>query len=116
LSPHDPSIGIFQWFIGRANFFAGRYEEAIPWLRKSVETRPNIWYNRLYLVSAYAHFGMPQAASHALDDFNRRFPSPVYTVAVVKAREDATPNDDPTVVAARKKFHDGLLSAGMAER
>jgi TolB-like protein len=116
LSPHDPSIGIFQWFIGRANFFAGRYEKAIPWLRKSVETRPNIWYNRLYLVSAYAHLGMPQAASHALDDFNRRFPSPVYTVAVVKAREDATPNDDPTVVAAREKFHEGLLSAGMAER
>lgn len=115
LSPHDPSIGIFQWFIGRANFFAGHYEEAIPWLRRSVETRPNIWYNRLYLVSAYARSGMSQAAVHALDDFNRRFPSPVYTLAVVKEREDATPNDEPTVVAAREKFHEGLLWAGMAE-
>lgn len=115
LSPHDPSIGIFQWFIGRANFFAGRYAEAISWLRKSVETRPNVWFNRLYLVSAYARSDMPQAAAHALNDFNRCFPSPVYTVAVVKAREDATPNDDPTVVAAREKFHEGLLWAGMTE-
>ncbi len=116
LSPHDPSIGIFQWFIGRANFFAGRYEEAVFWLRKSVQTRPNIWYNRLYLVSAYAHAGMPQAAADALDDFNRHFPSPVYTMAVVKAREAATPNDHPTVVAAREIFHEGLLRTGMAER
>jgi hypothetical protein len=34
--------------------------------------------------------------------FNRRFPSPTYTVAVVKAREDAIPNDEPTVIVARQ--------------
>ncbi len=116
LSPHDPSIGIFLWCIGRAHFFTGRYEEAILWLRKSVETRPNVWYNRLYLVSAYALSNLPQAASHALNEYNRRFPTPVCTVAVVVARERAQPNDDPAVVAARNKFHEGLLRAGMTER
>jgi adenylate cyclase len=116
LSPHDPAIGIFQWFIGRANFFAGHYDQAIPWLRKSVETRPNIWYNRLYLVSAYARSGMLHSAAHALDEFNRLFPVPVHTVAAVVARETAEPNDNPMVVAARDKFHEGLLWAGMAER
>lgn len=116
LSPHDPSIGVFQWFIGRANFFAGRYDQAIPWLGKSVETRPYVWYNRLYLVSAYARSDMPQAAARALNEFNRRFPTPVCTVALVVAREGAEPNDDPVVVAARDKFHEGLLWAGMAER
>jgi adenylate cyclase len=116
LSPHDPSIGVFQWFIGRANFFAARYEEAIPWLRKSVETRPNVWYNRLYLVSAYALSDMLQAAAAALDEFHRRFPTPFCTLAVVAALESATPNDDPTVVAARDKFHTGLVQAGMAQR
>jgi hypothetical protein len=39
--------------------------------------------------------------------FNRRFPSPTYTVAVVKAREDAIPNDEPTVIVAREKFYRG---------
>ena len=115
LSPHDPAIGVFQWFIGRANFFAGCYEQAIPWLRKSVETRPNVWYNRLYLVSAYARCDMKQAAMRALDEFNRRFPTPVCTAAVVVEREGAEPNDEPVVVAAREKFHEGLLWAGMAE-
>jgi hypothetical protein len=58
---------------------------------------------------------MPQAAAGALDEFNRCFPSPVCTLAVVRAWENATPNDHPTVVAARKKFHEGLLRTGLAE-
>jgi hypothetical protein len=32
---------------------------------------------------------------------------------VVEAREGAEPNNDPVVVAARGKFHDGLLRAGI---
>jgi tetratricopeptide (TPR) repeat protein len=116
LSPHDPSIGMFHWIIGRAHFFTGEYHQAIPWLRKSVETRPNLWFNRLYLVSACALVDMPEQATRALSEFNRRFPTPVYTVAVVETQESAEPNDDPIVVAARGKFHEGLILAGMAER
>ncbi len=116
LSPNDPAIGVFQWFIGRANFFAERYDQAIDWLRKSVGTRPNVWYNRLYLVSAYARSDMRQAATRELIEFNRRFPMPNCTLADVIKRERTEPNDDPTVVAARNRFHEGLLWAGMAER
>jgi adenylate cyclase len=116
LSPHDPSIGMFHWIIGRALFFTGEYQQAIPWFRKSVETRPNLWFNRLYLVSACALADTPEQATRALSEFNRRFSKPTYTLAVVKARESATPNDDPTVVAARATFHEGLLRAGMPER
>ncbi len=115
LSPHDPSIGMFHWIIGRALFFTGEYQQAIPWFRKSVETRPNLWFNRLYLVSACALADMPEQATRALSEFNRVFSSPPYTLAVVEARESATPNDDPIVVAARAKFHEGLLRAGMPE-
>lgn len=57
LSPRDPSLGVCYWFVGRADFYLGRYDQAIPWLRKSVELRPNVWYNRLYLASAYALTG-----------------------------------------------------------
>ncbi|MBV9827318.1 MAG: tetratricopeptide repeat protein [Alphaproteobacteria bacterium] len=116
LSPYDPAIGIFNWFIGRANFFAGCYEQAIPWLRRSVETRPNVWYNRLYLVSAYARCDMKQAARRSLDEFYRHFPTRICNVADVVAMEGAEPNDEFAVVAARQKFHEGLLWAGMAER
>jgi adenylate cyclase len=115
LSPHDPHIGIFHWIVGRANFFTGQYDQAVLWLHKSVQARPNLWYNRLYLVSAYALLGKTEEAARALGEFNRRFPRPVYTLAVVKLHEDSNPNSDPAVVAARDKFHEGLLQAGMAE-
>jgi TolB-like protein/cytochrome c-type biogenesis protein CcmH/NrfG len=115
LSPHEPSIGMFHWTIGRSHFFTGQYREAIPWFRRSVEARPNLWFNRLYLVSACALSDMPDEARRALSEFNRIFPDPVYTLAIVKEREAATPNDNPVVVAGRDKFHEGLRRAGMAE-
>lgn len=115
LSPHHPSIGMFQWIIARALFFIGEYEQSIHWLRQSIETRPNLWFTRLYLVSAFALADMPAQAARALSEFNRVFPHPIYTLAVVEEREKVTPNDDPVVVAAREKFHEGLLLAGMAK-
>jgi hypothetical protein len=59
---------------------------------------------------------MPDEARRALSEFNRRFLDPVYTLAVVEAREATAPNDEPTFIAARAKFHEGLRRAGMAER
>ena len=114
LSPRDPSGGIFLWIGGRAEFYAGHYQKAIPWLRKSVEVRPNLWYNRLYLVSAHALLGETEEAKKLLTEFNRRFVNPVYTIATVEAQESTDPSTEPTVVAARNKFHEGLLLAGMA--
>jgi adenylate cyclase len=115
LSPRDPSLGIFYWFIGRANFFAERYDQAIPWLRKSIEVRPTLWYNRLYLASAYALNRETGEARKTLEEFNRRFPQPIYTVALVVAHEGTNPASDPSAIIARDKFHRGLLLAGMAE-
>jgi TolB-like protein/Tfp pilus assembly protein PilF len=115
LSPQDSSIGMFHWIIGRARFFLGEYEQAMVWLRKSVETRPNLWFNRLYLVSACALADMPDEAARALAEFDRRFREPAYTLAVVLAHERTQPNDNPLVVAGREKFHEGLLRAGMAQ-
>jgi TolB-like protein/Flp pilus assembly protein TadD len=116
LSPNDPSVGVFHWILGRADFYAERYDEAVRWLHRSVQARPNLWYNRLHLVSAYALLGKQDEAAGALADFNRRFTQPTYTLAVVKLREEANPNTHPAVMAARDHFHRGLLQAGMAER
>jgi adenylate cyclase len=116
LSPHDPSIGIFYWILGRSYFFTEQYGDAVAWLLKSVQARPNLWYNRAYLASAYALLGKRDDAARALADLNRRFADPVFTLAVVTAHEsEATPSSDPVVVAMRDKFHEGLLTAGMAE-
>jgi tetratricopeptide (TPR) repeat protein len=111
--PDSPSRGMFYWYMGRANFFAGNYRAAIPWLRKSVELRQNLWYNRLHLVSACALDGDQEAAASALRDFARRFPG--YTLARVMSDEQSNPNSNDVVVEGRRKFHEGLRKAGMPE-
>jgi len=77
--PDSPLRGMFYWYMGRAHFFTGDYHDAVPWLRKSVEVRPNLWYNRLYLVSACALIEDKIGAETALREFDARFPG--YTLA-----------------------------------
>jgi adenylate cyclase len=117
LSPRDPSLGVFYWNLGRAYFFADQYRDAVPWLQKAVDLRPNLWHNWLYLASSYVLIGDETAARKVLSDFNnyylyrdRRF-----TLATVKELEQANPNVNPIIVAGREKFHEGLLRAGMKE-
>src|SRR5580704_5599103 len=74
LSPKSPSLGMFHWILGRARFFMGQYDEAIPWLQMSVKHWPHLWYNRLYLVSAYALLGKKALAGRALRAFDQQFP------------------------------------------
>lgn len=115
LSPRDPSLGIFYWFLGRAAFFMGEYDKAIPWLRQSVDIRPTLWYNRLYLASADALVGDIGGARDTLADFKRQFSWPSYTLARVILLEGANPSNNAVVVSAREMFHRGLLRAGLSE-
>jgi hypothetical protein len=55
-----------------------------------------------------------EEAKKVLQDFRRHFSSHEYTVALIQSYERANPNDNAIVVAARAKFHEGLLKAGMA--
>jgi len=112
LSPLDPSLGVFYWIRGRSYFFARAYRESIPWLEKSIAARPNLWYNRLYLVSAYHWVGDPRAAD-VLKEFLGYPAFRGYTLDRVKQDEKANPNDDPFVVNGRAKFHEGVAASGL---
>ena len=70
LSPRDPALGGMYWIIGRAHLVSGDYRSAIKWLEKAVELRPNDWFNRLYLVSAYALDLRKDQAKKVLHEFN----------------------------------------------
>jgi adenylate cyclase len=111
LNPNSSSLGMFYWIIGRARFYMDQYAEAVPWLQKSVRLWPNLWYNRLYLVSAYGLLGNKAAASRGLRAFDRLFPG--YTIARVLVEERANPIKHRFVVRGRRRFHDGLKRAGM---
>jgi adenylate cyclase len=112
LNPTSPSLGMFHWIIGRGRFFLAQYAEAIEALRLSVRLWPNLWYNRLYLVSAYALIGDRAAARRTLRAFDKLFPD--FTLARVAVEERTNPNTNRLMVAGRRKFHEGLERAGMA--
>jgi adenylate cyclase len=109
LSPRDPSIGVFYWVMGRAYFVMKDYEHAIIWLQKSVEVRPNLWFSRAYLLSAYALTGRHQQdeARAALNEYNRLFSE--YTMQHIgDIYEKELPQTDPGVQASIQELYKGL--------
>jgi tetratricopeptide (TPR) repeat protein len=111
LAPKSPSLGMFQWIIGRGKFFQGQEAEAVLWLQKSVRSWPHLWYNRAYLIAAYVTTGKMAAARRALQSFDKQFPG--WTVARVIREERSNPNSNPFMVNGRQRLHDALEKAGM---
>jgi tetratricopeptide (TPR) repeat protein len=117
LSPRDPVLGIFDWIIGRAYFVMKDYDNAIVWLRKSVELNPRFWYSQAYLVAAYAHTGRHQKPEGvtALGDFNNAFNG--YTVQRIRHMyEKELPHTDPDMQASIQELYSGLRLAGVPEQ
>jgi subtilisin len=111
LNPNSPSLGMYYWIIGKAHFFAGNYSESIKWLEKSIVLRGNLWYSRLYLISALAITGQNEKAKEGLNDLNAKFGQ--YTLTRVASDELANPNNHAVIIAGRRSLHEGLRSAGM---
>ena len=114
LSPRDPAIGAFYWVLGRAYFVMRDYGNAIVWLRKSVEMRPNLWYNRAYLLAAYALLDQQQQpeARVALNDHNTLFAG--YTVQRIRdLYEKERVRPDPGIQASFQELYRGLQKAGV---
>ena len=109
--PGHYTLGMFYWIMGRTHFFMQDYKETIPCLRRSIEMWPTLWYNRLYLVSAYALSGDIDNAHSELETFDSKFPG--YSIARVVKNEKTNPNKNEFVVEGRRKFHSGLRKAGM---
>jgi adenylate cyclase len=114
LSPRDPVLGVFYWIIGRAYFVMADYDNAIIWLRKSVELIPRFWYNRAYLLAAYALTGrhsQPEGVA-ALTDYNAGFSG--YTVQRIRdLYANELPHPDPGMQASIQELYRGLQLAGV---
>jgi class 3 adenylate cyclase/TolB-like protein/cytochrome c-type biogenesis protein CcmH/NrfG len=116
LSPRDPAVPVFYWIIGRAYFVMQKYDDAIVWLRKSVELRGNAWYTRAYLLSAYALTGRvnePEGLA-ARRDFATKFGDyTVHRIRDVYVHEN--PQSDPGMQESVRELSKGLLLAGVPE-
>jgi adenylate cyclase len=117
LSPRDPYAGMFYWVIGRAYFVMQKYPDAIVWLRKAVEVRPNVWYSRAYLLAAYAHTDRhdQDEGRAALSDYNGGFRE--YTVQRIRELyEKELPHPDSGMQASIRDLYAGLIKAGVPEQ
>jgi len=112
LSPLDESEGIFKWIRGRAHFMMREYKSAIEWLRQSVSSRPNLWFNRAYLISALALDGRLDEAQEELKRLNTVLPGfDQQRIREIYAKE--LPNNNPVFQRSITELFDGLTRAGM---
>jgi len=110
LSPRDPFL--FQWhfFIGLADVYLGRVVHGIESLRKTVEINPNWGHSHFVLVGALALAGLLEEAAEVCAVARRL--APKFTIA--KFRAEAV-SDNPVFLAQRELFYEGLRLAGVPE-
>jgi TolB-like protein/class 3 adenylate cyclase/tetratricopeptide (TPR) repeat protein len=65
LSPRDTSAFLWLTFVGTAKIYLGRHEEAIVWLRRSIEANRNNPLSHVFLAAALAVLGRPDEARAA---------------------------------------------------
>jgi len=110
LSPSDRSIGVFYWVLGRAYFTMGNeYPNAIEWLQRSVNVRPNLWFVWVWLSAAHALNGNKDGAKDVRDEFMKRFEGwNLERIIGVYSKEQY---QNPTLEAAKTELINGLRIA-----
>jgi TolB-like protein/class 3 adenylate cyclase len=110
ISPTD--IYAFFWlgWAGFASLHLGRDEEAIIWLKRSIETNRNYPANHFFIAAAYAQLGRIEEA-RAAAEAGLAF-DPCLTIARVRANP---PSVNPTYLRQRERYIAGLRLAGVPE-
>jgi TolB-like protein len=110
LSPRDPLLFRWYFFIGLADVYLGRVVRALGSLRKSVAINPNWGLSQFALAGALALAGLLAEAAEVCASARRLVPN--FTIA--KYRADAI-SDNPVYLAQREYFDKGLRLAGVPE-
>jgi tetratricopeptide (TPR) repeat protein len=110
LSPRDPWVYVWQLTAGFAKSLLGRHEEAVSWLRRSIESNRNYSLCRFVLAGALANLHrIEEARSEVLAGLAL---DPKFTIAGFRATDWS---DDPVYLAHREQLIDGLRKAGAPE-
>lgn len=73
-SPRDPTISSWYLFAGQATLYLDRYDDAIRYLNKSLESYPDSGRTHIFLAAAYVLDGKPDAAAQAMKTGRRLLP------------------------------------------
>ena len=110
LSPRDTHVHLWCLFAGVAKLHLGKEEEAVAWLRRSVEANRSFSSSRFVLAAALARLGrLPEARAEARAGLAIH---PEFTISRFRA---GMWSNDPAVFGGREHVIEGLRKAGVPE-
>lgn len=115
LGPSDPSRWIWLGAIGRAQFFLGRDDDAIRFLRLSADGNPNDARAYALLAAVYASAGWNDDATAALASCLRLQPN-MTIKRLVDGWSVPLQATSPAYLRQHERILDGLRKAGMPEK
>jgi tetratricopeptide (TPR) repeat protein len=110
LSPRDPWAYTFFVIVGFAKSLLGRPEEAIPWLRRSIESNRNYSLSHFTLAAALANVGrIDEARSEVATGLalDRHFTIANFCTSAW--------SDNPVYLTQRATIIEGMRKAGVLE-
>jgi TolB-like protein len=105
LNPYDRFNFFFLVGAGLAEFVAGRYEEAIPWLRKALRHNPRFITGHRHLVTTLWHAGRHDEARIVARDLLAIYPG--FRVGALEVRYPLQPREN------LERYIGGLRAAGL---
>jgi TolB-like protein/class 3 adenylate cyclase len=113
LSPRDSSAYIWELYAGAAHLSLADDAAAALWLRRSVESNNNPPQTHFFLAAALAQLGRLDEARSAVRSGLMLDPS--FTIRRFKVTTADSVSDNPTFLAQRERFYDGMRKAGVPE-
>jgi TolB-like protein/class 3 adenylate cyclase/Tfp pilus assembly protein PilF len=108
LSPRDTRIFIWSMFVGMSKLTTGADLEAIRWFRRSLEANRNHALTHFHFAATQALVGSMQEARSAVQEGLALDPS--FTIRRYRVHKRS---DDPTYLAKRERFCEGMRLAGV---
>jgi adenylate cyclase len=110
LSPRDPSVPWWQYYICHLHTHLAQWEHAIEWCSKSAAGIPQAWYPYLDLAADNAWAGHMKEARDAAAQLQKAYPG--FTVQTLLGMHWT---DDPTFDVQYQRLAEGLRKAGVPE-
>jgi class 3 adenylate cyclase/TolB-like protein/tetratricopeptide (TPR) repeat protein len=111
LSPRDPLLNTWYFYVCHAHTHLGQYDEAIDWCSRSIAVKP-FWIAYADLAAANALTGHEREAHAAVAELRRL--SPYYTVALW-LQDGSGWSDNVVFLAEFQRIAEGLRKAGLPE-
>ena len=110
LSPRDTLAYLWLGAPGYANISLGADEEAVAWLRRSVDANRNFPLYQFFLAAALGQLGRLDEARSAVQAGLAL--NPTFTISRFRV---GAPSDNPTFLAQRERLCEGMRKAGVPE-